>query len=77
MRTIETKVTIDSNGVLTAQLPNDVPAGVHQAVLVMEIQKEMGNGTKRPLIEFPVHHGVSWPDNLSLRREDIYDEWGR
>jgi len=32
---------------------------------------------KRPPLDFPVDSCGSWPQNLSLRREDIYDEWGR
>lgn len=27
--------------------------------------------------DFPVIQAGSWPADLSLRREDIYDEWGR
>lgn len=30
-----------------------------------------------PREDFPVIHAGSWPADLSLRREDIYDEWGR
>ena len=26
---------------------------------------------------FPVIHAESWPADLSLRREDMYGEWGR
>jgi len=29
--------------------------------------------TKRPPLNFPVDSVGSWPKNLSLRREDIYD----
>lgn len=32
----------------------------------------------RPPLDFPVDHDFgAWPDNLSLRREDMYNEWGR
>ena len=30
--------------------------------------------TKRPPLNFPVDSFGSWPQNLSLRREDIYDD---
>lgn len=30
-----------------------------------------------PRKDFPVIQAGSWPTDLSLRREDIYDEWGR
>ena len=26
---------------------------------------------------WPVHHAAAWPKDLSLRREDIYDERGQ
>ena len=29
---------------------------------------------KRGKIDFPVHHVDAWPEGLSLRREDIYEE---
>jgi len=32
---------------------------------------------KRPPLDFPVDSYGSWPKDLSLRREDIYNEWGR
>jgi hypothetical protein len=31
----------------------------------------------RPLLDFPVDYYGPWPENLSLRREDLYDDWGR
>lgn len=30
-----------------------------------------------PKKDFPVIQAGSWPEDLSLRREDMYDEWGR
>ena len=30
-----------------------------------------------PQKDFPVIQAGSWPEDLSLRREDMYDEWGR
>lgn len=32
---------------------------------------------KQSAPDFPVINVVAWPENLSLRREDIYDERGR
>jgi hypothetical protein len=32
---------------------------------------------KRPSLNFPVDSYGSWPQDLSLRRKDIYNEWGR
>ena len=33
--------------------------------------------TPPPKQDFPVIQAGSWPEDLSLRREDMYDEWGR
>jgi prevent-host-death family protein len=31
----------------------------------------------RPPLDFPVEDYGEWPADLSLRREDLYDDWGR
>ena len=75
MRTIETTATVTSDGKMTVQIPPDIPEGEHRVVVVIEeqpVKKE-----KRPPLDFPVISVGSWPENLSLRREDMYDDWGR
>ena len=75
MRMIETTVTVTEEGKMTIQLPQDIAPGEHQVVIVIEeqpIKKEM-----QSLADFPVRDYGPWPANLSLRREDMYDEWGR
>ena len=72
MRTIETTATVTNNGKLTIQIPPDIEPGEHKIVIVIEeqpIRKET-----RPPLDFPVMSVGSWPENLSLRREDMYDE---
>ena len=39
--------------------------------------REEDNVSPTPRKDFPVIQAGSWPADLSLRREDIYDEWGR
>ncbi len=39
--------------------------------------REEGTVNPPPQEDFPVIQAGSWPADLSLRREDIYDEWGR
>ena len=34
-------------------------------------------GEKQPPSDFPVINVDAWPENLSLRREDLYDNRGR
>lgn len=31
----------------------------------------------RAPFDFPIHDIGPWPEGLSLRREDLYDDWGR
>ena len=75
MRTIETTATVTNDGKMTVQVPSDIPEGEHRVVVVIEeqpVKKE-----KRPPLDFPVISVGSWLESLSLRREDMYDDWGR
>jgi hypothetical protein len=80
VKTIETTVTVTIDGKITIQLPPDVPPGEHQIVLVIDEEPVSDNSVakeKRSLLNFPVHDFGPWPTDLSLRREDMYDDWGR
>ncbi|MEQ8974126.1 hypothetical protein [Coleofasciculus sp. E2-BRE-01] len=80
MRTLETTVNVTSDGKITLQLPPDIPAGEYQVVLVLDqtiVPEASETPKKRPPLNFPVDSYGSWSPNLSLRREDMYDEWGR
>ncbi|MEC4991595.1 MAG: hypothetical protein SAJ37_22905 [Oscillatoria sp. PMC 1068.18] len=80
MKTIQTTVTVTSEGKVTIQLPPDIPPGEHEVAVVIDekiLPKEEAVTQERPPLNFPVIHVESWPENLSLRREDMYDEWGR
>lgn len=75
MKTIETTATVTNDGKMTVQVPPDIAQGEHRVVVVIEeqpIKKET-----QSLADFPVRDYGPWPANLSLRREDMYDEWGR
>jgi hypothetical protein len=75
MRTIETTVTVGPDGKLVLQLPPDVAPGPHRVVLVLEEQP--APAAARPSLDFPVLSVGQWPEGLSLRREDLYDDFGR
>ncbi|WP_373526953.1 hypothetical protein [Nostoc sp.] len=80
MKSIETIATVTKDGKITAQLPLDIPEGEHQVVIVIDekpLAQEAESKEKRPPLNFPVHNCGLWPENLSLRREDMYDDWGR
>ncbi len=71
MRTIETTVVIKPNGKLILQLPLSIPPGEHRVVVVIEEQPIL---KKQPRPDFPVIDVGVWPENLSLRRKDLYNE---
>ena len=73
MRTTEVKMVVGENGETILHLAPDIAPGEYRAVIVME-QKTM---EERPSLNFPVDSYGSWPQSLSLKREDMYNEWGR
>ena len=75
MRTIETTATVGPDGTLTARVPSDVPPGRHRVVVVIE--EEPAKAAQREPFDFPVDDVGPWPEGLSLRREDMYEDWGR
>ncbi|MEH2253645.1 hypothetical protein [Nostoc sp.] len=80
MKSIETIATVTKDGKITAQLPLDIPEGEHQVVIVIDekpLAEEVEKKEKRPPLNFPVHDYGLWPENISLRREDMYGDWGR
>jgi hypothetical protein len=77
MRTIETTATVNEDGTLVVTVPPDVRPGRHRVVVVIEETNGRTAATDRPPFDFPVHDRGPWPEDLSLRREDMYDDWGR
>jgi hypothetical protein len=80
MKTIETIATVTADGKITVQLPPDIPAGEHRVVVMIDEQPlpKKTETKEKPLpLDFPVIHVGSWPENLSLRREDMYGDDGR
>jgi hypothetical protein len=75
MRTIETTATIMSDGTIIARGPAGLPPGEHQVVIVVEERPTVA--PNRLLRDFPVIDIGPWPENLSLRREDMYGDDGR
>ena len=75
MRAVEAKATITEDGRLTVRVPPDIPPGEHRVKVIFEdepatIGSPLGS-------DFPLIHVDAWPEDLSLRREDMYDDWGR
>ena len=74
MRTIETIATVTEDGTLSARMPPDIRPGRHQVVVVIE--DAVVQPGERPLLDLPLYDSGPWPEGLSLRREDMYDDWG-
>ena len=80
MKTIETIATVTADGKITLQLPPDIPPGEHQVVVIIDekpLVEKVQTKEKRSPLNFPVDSYGLFPENLSLRREDMYDDWGR
>ena len=75
MRTIETIATVTEDGTLSAPMPPDIRPGRHQVIVVIE--DAVVQPGERPPLDLPLHDSGPWPEGLSLRREDMYDDWGR
>ena len=78
MITIEAKVIVAEDGKIALEevnAPPQVKPGEHEAIIVIDGQ--VVGAKQRMPITFSAHDIGSWPDNLSLRREDIYGDDGR
>jgi hypothetical protein len=74
MRTIQSQATVTSSHEMIVQVPTDIPAGKYQIVMVMDTQSDK---KPRASVQFPVDDYGPWPEGLSLRREDMYGDFGR
>jgi hypothetical protein len=73
LTTVRTQVTVKEDGTIEAKVPGMLPAGQHEAVIVVE--GERPRRTFR-IDDLPVDSGP-WDDSVSLRREDMYGDDGR
>jgi hypothetical protein len=74
MKSIETTVIVGPDRTITLPVPSDIPPGPHRIIVV--IDEAPAVSSLEPL-NLPLLPAVAWPENLSLRREDLYDDWGR
>jgi hypothetical protein len=73
--TVEAIATVGEDGKLIVQVPAEVEPGEHQVVVIIdEVHK---TATGRAPLTFSAHDVGPWPEGLSLRREDMYEDWGR
>lgn len=77
MRAIETDIIVSQDGQarIDLKLSADVPPGRHRAVIVLDERPVSAvPGRENFLADFPVHDFGPWPENLSLRRADLYGD---
>lgn len=72
MKSIETTAKVTEDGMLTLPAPSGTPPGEHSVVVVLDDRGPIS--AKRVDRELPVLHCGRWPENLSLRREDLYGD---
>lgn len=77
MRALTLTALIRPDHTLIADIPNDIPAGTHQIVLILQEDSSRSACGTPFTANWPAHPvGLSDP-NLTFRREDIYDDDGR
>jgi hypothetical protein len=77
MCVIETQGTVTADGELLVRVrvPENTAPGPHRVVVVIE--EPSLTGRQPGPLTLPLLHTGSWPADLSLRREDLYGDWGR
>ena len=75
MKTIECNVLVHEDRKAVVQLPSDITPGQHRLVVVVD--EETFEPGSDPLEGFPTIRLDHWPQDLALRREDMYGDDGR
>jgi hypothetical protein len=75
MKTIEATARVAPDGTLSLQVPTDLKAGRHRAVVIVDENPRAAQ--KARSLKLPLHDVGPWPKALSLRREDMYGDDGR
>ena len=70
MIVIQTKATVGPNRTLKVQLPDSLPVGEYDAVLVIDAVREAT--PQADLRDFPVDDYGTLLTDISLRREEMY-----
>ena len=78
MTEIRTRILVGSDHRISGTAPAAVPPGEHEVTIAVASPPAQ----RRPSELFdvdalPTHDLGPWPEGLSLRREDMYDEDGR
>ncbi|MBI5666946.1 MAG: hypothetical protein HZC41_02990 [Chloroflexi bacterium] len=71
MKSVEIRIRVTPQGQLILPPQPDIEPGEYNAVLVIEAETPK---TKRAPLNLPVVDLGPWPEDLSLQREDLYDD---
>ena len=78
MAQIHTRIRVGPDRRISGVAPPELPPGEHEVTITLVPSLERETPAKKFRIEdLPKHDVGPWPERLSLRREDIYDENGR
>jgi hypothetical protein len=74
-RSVRLKVTVDGDGVVKARTPRSVPPGEYDAVIeVPAVEPDVTQMTPREFMDHVLIRAACRPDQIPLRREDMYDD---
>ncbi|HYP21670.1 MAG TPA: hypothetical protein VEY08_16495 [Chloroflexia bacterium] len=76
MRVIEAELKVTEAGKGMVTLPPDIEPGEYRVTISIQDEPATAKQTRRPLV-IPVIEVDKWPENISLRREDMYGDDGR
>ena len=78
MSDIRARIHVDPDHTITGVAPPDVPPGEHEITITVA-PSPARQPAKKPfdVNNLPIVDLGPWPEGLSLRREDIYDDDGR
>jgi hypothetical protein len=74
MKTIETTIQVDPQGMAAIRVPADLAPGPYRAVIVIETSEA---DSARAQLIFSAHDVGPWPEGFTVRREEIYGDDGR
>ena len=74
MARIELDVPLSADHILTVQLPSSAAPGDE---IYLRLVEAVPTPSQRLPLDLPRHHVGAWPENVPLRREDMYGDDGR
>ncbi len=78
MHDVRTRIRVNGDQTISGIAPPEVPPGEHEITIIVT-PASAGQPPKKPfdVNDLPVVDLGPWPKEVSLRREDIYDDDGR